>query len=105
MLDGIPLLDLTPSVLLGIVVLFVILGRLVPRATLVDKAAEAERWRLAYEAERQARTLADAQTTELLEVAKATHGILDAIVNEADTAPRGGAHRVVVRPTSVRNNG
>lgn len=100
MLDGIPLVNLTPSVLLGIVVLFILLGRLIPRSALVDKAEESERWRKAYEAEREARTLADAQTTELLEVAKATHGILDAIVNDADPAPKGGAHRVVARQTS-----
>ena len=99
MLDGIPIVSLTPSVLLGICVLLVFLGRLVPRSVLLDKAKEADKWRQAYEAERNARTLADAQTTELLEVAKATHGILDAIVNDADPAPKGGAHRVVVRPS------
>lgn len=102
MLDGIPLVNLTPAVLLGICVLMIFLGRLVPHRYLAKSEKEAENWRLAYEKEREARTLADAQTTELLEVAKATHGILDAIVNEADVAPKGGAHRVVVRPTAHR---
>jgi hypothetical protein len=79
MLDGIPIAALTAPTLLGFAVLMLLLGKIVPRATLVDKAEEAERWRKAYEAEREARVISDAQTAELLELAKTTHNILVAM--------------------------
>lgn len=79
MLDGIPISTLTPPALLGIVVLLVILGRLVPWYIHKEKIKEAERWRLAYEAERDARVISDAQTVELLELAKTTHNIIVAM--------------------------
>jgi len=82
MLDGIHVIDLTPSVLLGVTVLLLLTGRLIPRTTLTDKAAESERWRLAYEKEREARAASDAQTQELLEVAHLTHAIIDAWTTE-----------------------
>lgn len=70
MLDGISLIGLTPAGLLLIVVLMVVTGRLVPRSTLMDKAKEADQWHAAYEAERAAHAMSEAQTRELLEVAK-----------------------------------
>lgn len=79
MLDGIPVANLTASTLLGIAVLLLLFGKIVPRITLTDKAAEAERWRQAYEAEREARVISDAQTAELLEQAKTTHNVLVAM--------------------------
>lgn len=92
MIDGIPLIALTAPTLLGIAVLMLLTGRLVPRSTLTDKAAEAERWRLAYEAEREARSTSDAQTVELLEVAKTTHNIIAAMFGTAHRVRAGGAH-------------
>jgi len=82
MLDGIHVIDLTPSVLLGVTVLLLLTGRLIPRVTLNDKAAESERWREAYEKEREARAASDAQTQELLEVAHLTHAIINAWTTE-----------------------
>lgn len=79
MLDGIPLVGLTAPGLLGIAILLMFTGRLVPRATLKDKADECEKWRLAYEAEREARATSDAQTVELLEGVKANHAIIAAL--------------------------
>lgn len=84
MLDGIPVSSLSSSALLGLVVLLILLGRLVPRSSLRDKAAEADRWRLAYEAEREARALAVAQTTELLELAKTTHAVISAMATTSE---------------------
>lgn len=104
MLDGIPiatLTALTPPALLGIAVLMLMLGRLVPRATLTDKIAEAEKWRLAYEAERKARVTSDAQTVELLELAKTTHSLLVAIFGTAERKRPPGEAYVV--PTQTRN--
>jgi hypothetical protein len=92
MLDGIPLLNLTPSVLLGIVVLFIFLGRLVTRQTLLDERERTQEWKKAFEVEREARILADAQTAELLELAKTSHDILNAMfltTTESPTAYQG----------------
>jgi hypothetical protein len=69
MLDGIPIAALTPSVLLGVTVLLLLVGRIVPRSTLQDKINEAEKWRKAYEAERDAHLESFAQTSHLIEFA------------------------------------
>lgn len=95
MIDGIPILSLTPSVLLGIAVLMIFLGKLWTNKAYQEKVKEAERWRLAYEAEAKRATIADAQSAELLELAKATYSILDAAFSSVEPPGRGGAHRVV----------
>lgn len=96
MLDGIPLANLTPSVLLGMTVLMLLLGWIVPKRTLTKAEKEAERWRLAYEAEREARVLSDGQTSELLELAKTSRNIIAALF-EAFQAARdsGGTYAMV----------
>lgn len=102
MLDGIPFADLTAPTLLGITVLLLLLGKLVPRSTLMDKAEEAEKWRKAYEIERETRISADAQTIELLEFAKTTNAIVVATFGSPYN-PRQqseGEPRVVSTPTS-----
>jgi hypothetical protein len=80
MIEGISLVQLTPPALLGLCILFIITGRLVPRFFYNEKVKSAERWRAAYEAERQARMLSDSQTRELLEVAKTSKQFLSALV-------------------------
>lgn len=75
MFEGIPVVGLTAPALLGITVLLLLMGRIVPRATMQDKIQEASDWKAAYEAERDARAKSDAQTVELLEVSKTTHAI------------------------------
>lgn len=45
MIDGIPLSVLTPSALLGIGVLLILTGKLIPRRTYDDKVHEADEWR------------------------------------------------------------
>jgi hypothetical protein len=76
---GLPIVGLTAPALLGIMVLFFMLGRIVPRVTLLDKQRECDRWREAYEVERDARATANRQTIELLEVVKTNHAIITAI--------------------------
>jgi hypothetical protein len=98
MLDGIPLETYTPAALLGITVILLLVGRIVPKSTLTEKIKEAERWRKAYETERDARLASDKQNAELLEFAKATHSILDALFVNTESSRQGGTHRVV--PTS-----
>lgn len=86
-----PIVSLTPPILLGIGILLILVGRLVPRVYLVDKAAESERWRAAYEAEREARMTSDAQTAELLEMARAAHAIITAMSESSERIRRSGA--------------
>lgn len=96
MIDGIPLTNLTPSALLGIAVVLMMFGKLVPRSALTDKDAEVERWRKAYEAEREARATSDAQTAELLEVAKTTHNLIVAMFGTTERVRESGGTHVVV---------
>jgi len=83
------LFDYSAPTLLGIAVLLLLLGLLVPRKYLMDKEREAERWRKAYEAERTARAISDAQTAELLELTKTTYELLESTLN----GPAQGRHR------------
>lgn len=94
MIEGIPIIDLTAPALLGVAILMLLLGKLVPWTTYQEKIKEAERWREAYEAEHQARLVSDAQTTELLEVTKSTHDVLSAIFGSGIRTRRVGARDV-----------
>jgi hypothetical protein len=88
-LNGLTVGQLTPSVLLGITVLMLLKGWLVPRSTLQDKIKEADQWHQAYELEREARNTSEAQNRELLEVAKTSAGFLKAVSDRAGVT--GGA--------------
>lgn len=79
MIDGFPLIGLTAPTLLGIAILFLLMGRIIPRSTYLDKSREAERWREAYEKEREARARSNAQTVELLEGLKTNHAVISAM--------------------------
>lgn len=79
MLDGISIIGLTPAGLLLITVAMILTGRLIPRFMYMEKAREAERWQAAYEVERVARQALQAQTSELLEVAKTSAAFLEAV--------------------------
>lgn len=84
MLEGIKLTDFAPASLLGVAILLILLGRLVPRSTYQEKKEESERWREAYETERDARQVSELQTIELLELAKTTHKLIAAIVKTSN---------------------
>lgn len=81
MIEGIPIIGLTAPTLLGIAVLLLLTGRLVPRSTLKDKDAEIERWRTAYETEREARIVSDNQTSKLLIAVETNRDVLTALLN------------------------
>jgi len=87
MFEGIPLVSLTPSVLLGITVLMILLGKLRTNTSYQEKVKESDTWRKAYEAEREARATSDKQTGELLELAKTTHDILIAVFQSTSGSP------------------
>jgi hypothetical protein len=94
-LDGIPLTVLTPSAILGVVVLAIIFGRLWTNAAYKEKKEEAARWQKAYETERDARLDLQGQNKELLEIGRATYSIVDAMFSTIEPPGKGGAHRVV----------
>lgn len=79
MIDGVPVLGMSAPALVGLAVVLLLTGRIVPLSTYREKCKEAERWREAYEAEREARATSDGQTVELLEIAKTTHSIIAAM--------------------------
>lgn len=90
MLDGIPILEFTPAALLGFAVLLLLTGRLVPRTHLTDVQKECERWRLAYEAEREAHATADAQSKELLEAGRTTKALLEGLFEVIEAGRESG---------------
>lgn len=78
-LDGIPVSELSAPAIASIAILLLLTGRLIPRFIFMDKVAETDRWRQAFEAEREARELSDSQTSELLEAAKVNSLLITAI--------------------------
>jgi hypothetical protein len=95
MLEGISIGDLGAGTLVGIFFLLMFLGRIKPKSD-VDRAEEAaEKWRLAYEAEREARALSDAQTAELLELAQTTHQIIVAMFGTAQRIRHSGGANAI----------
>ncbi len=89
MLDGISLIGLTPPTLLLVIVVMVLTGRLIPRRVYLDKEKEAAQWHQAYEAMRLARDTSDAQTRELLEVAKASKQFLEGVYTNSELLKSG----------------
>jgi hypothetical protein len=90
MFEGIPIDKLTAPVLLGICVLLILTGRLIPRRVYQDKSEECDRYREAFETEREARATSDAQTSELLEGQKTLLHLVEAIFQNSETARKGG---------------
>jgi hypothetical protein len=100
MFDGVPLTALTPTALLGVFVLLVFLGGLVPWRVYKEKCKESDNWRKVAETERESRVTADAQTAELLELAKTTHSIVVALFgNKEERSRQSGEADVVSTPT------
>jgi len=102
MFDGIPFGNLTAPALVGIAVLLVIFGRLVPWYIYKEKVKEAENWRKVAETEREARVASNAQTAELLELARTTHAIVIAVFGNAAIERSNKPGEPDVVPTSTR---
>jgi hypothetical protein len=97
--EGISFVDLTAPSLLGITVLLFLLGRIIPRQTLLDQKKETDTWREAYFVERDARAAADAQTKELLELSKTTNEIVVGVLgHEYSHHKAGGSHVASTSP-------
>lgn len=86
-IDGVPLFGLTAPAILSIAVLMLLTGRIVPRSTLREREAESERWRLAYEAEREARVVSDNQTAKLLIALETNRDVLLALFKTLNQPP------------------
>lgn len=93
-LFGIATSDLGAAALVGIVVLLVLLGRLVPRSSLTDRLAdrdaqiqrlvdERDTWRSAHQLSEEARRESQDQAGELLELSRTADYLLRSL-------PRGG---------------
>lgn len=98
MLFGVPVADLTAPTLLGVAILLILFGRLVPKPYLVDKQKECDKWREAYELERVARAISNEQTEKLLEVALATRDIVVETFGSGGPLRNGGEADVVQDP-------
>lgn len=87
-IEGFQLVDLTAPTLLGIGILMLMTGKLWTNAAYREKCKEADRWERAYKVEREARSTSEAQTAELLEVAKTTHNVINAMFGTTSAATR-----------------
>lgn len=94
MVEGLPLVGLTAPAILGITVLLLLTGRIVPRRHVQDKDIEIKRWQLAYETEREARIVADNQTSKLLVAVETNRDVLYALLKvlNQQTGAGGVAH-------------
>lgn len=78
------LLDLTPSALLGMVVVLLLTGRLFPRKAVDDANRDRDYWRQAHTVSEQVRAEQKEQITELLEQSRLTVQLLQGIRDAAD---------------------
>lgn len=91
---GIPIETLTASSLLGIAVLMILSGRLVPRRVYQDKADDCKQWQLAFELQRERADKSDAQTELLLEQGKTTHALITAVFSNSSAIRQAGEQNV-----------
>lgn len=90
MIESIPLDGLSAPAMLGVLIMMLFTGKLWTNSAYQEKKEEADRWRLAYEAEREARQTSDSQTVELLEVTKTTQGFIEAVLRNSETIRKSG---------------
>lgn len=111
MLEGLTITSLTAPAILGLAVLMLFTGKIWTnpahqevvkeaqrwREAYLEKIEEAKHWHTAYQNEAAARSTSDAQTAELLEVAKTTQAFITAVfqnserirqLGEPDVAPK-----------------
>lgn len=84
MLNGIPMADLGPAFLAGLAVLLVLVGRLVPRKSVDDALAQADKWERAHEVSEQARSVQAQQIDKLLESAETQTRLLESLREAAN---------------------
>lgn len=90
---GIPIEVLTPAGLLGLVILFIVMGRLVPRRTMEDVIRDRDEWRAAHKISEESRAELAGQTKELLEYARTTDAFIRSLpyrIPAPSPPPEGG---------------
>lgn len=87
--SGIPLDSLTPAALLGLAILLLLLGRLVPRRTYEDLKNDRDRWQVAHQESEAARQEMAMQMRELLETGRTTEALLRSIAGQQPRVPPG----------------
>ena len=86
-LGGIPVGALTPAALLGLVILAIVMGRLVPRRTMEDIIHDRNEWRAAHRISEQSRMELAAMVGELLEHARTTDAFIRSLPHPHGEAP------------------
>lgn len=100
---GIPIGTLTPSFLLGIVILAIVTGRLVPRRTMDDAIHDKNEWRTAHRISESSRAELVEMVEELLEYAKTTDAFIRAALpGRTPPAPTTRDYRGSKRPPPDR---
>lgn len=95
MFEGIPIVGLTAPTLLLVAVLLIFTGRLIPQRYYKEKVEEATRWKLAYEDEKEARRVSNAQSMQLLESVKTNHAVIEAMFKTVREIKESGGSNVV----------
>lgn len=78
------LTDFGPTVLLGVVVLLILSGKLIPRRNLDDTRADAEKWRRAYENAERARVEGSRQRSAMIDLLDFHTKLLQSIRDAAE---------------------
>jgi hypothetical protein len=76
---GIPVGDLSAPVLLGLAIILILRGRLVPRSTYDDLRADRDQWREAHRLSEEARLTQTRQLDAVLEVGETVKNVMNAL--------------------------
>lgn len=90
MIDGLPIAGLTSPALLGLAIFMLLKGKLWTNEAYQDQVKEKDRWRAAYEIERERAREAESQSKELLELAKTTHALITGVFRNSEHIRRSG---------------
>lgn len=85
---GVPVAGLTAPVLLGIGILLILTGRLVPRRTYDDALRDRDRWQAAHSVSEEARLTQTRQLDAVLEVGETVKQVMTALDRVRREDPR-----------------
>lgn len=80
---GVSLDNLTPAALLGLAVLLLLMGRLIPRRTYDDLKTDRDHWQQAHADSEKARAEMAAVLEDLLETSRTTEALLQSLRQDA----------------------
>lgn len=85
--DGIPIVGMTSPALLGIVILLILTGKLIPRRTYDDMKEDRDSWRAAHAVSEEARIHTAQQLDEMMEVGQTVKDVLQALRRAEEAKP------------------